>query len=457
MKSSDAEGQWRKLAARVSRVINIGWWVEMLAAPVLLAGMLGGCAALWLRHELPLVAGQLGAAAAGLFLLAAAVAWVRARRHFESPGSSLVRLEASMHLSNALSAAAAGVCPWPEPPAHASAGLTWRWPRLLVPPVAALTLLAAGIFLPVSKGGNLPVAPPEPLAWRQIKADITQLDEDKTIDPAYLEEVSKKLEGLRARQPEEWFSHASLEATDQLKQSHQAEANRLETELQRGERALNSLQNQAKAMPEAERARLLNEFDQALEGMREGAMQPNKELLQQLGNLDPAGIPQLNQEQLNQLRENMRKAAGELAKAGGDKAGQNGGGDPSEEWNDELLAGDGKGEGQGQGQGEGQGEGQGNGPGQGGIGRGPGTSPNLLGKNSVDFAAGDAQALQSQDLSRTLPGDLLEIQDGKHDVDQSAAGVRSGGLISGSGSGGDEIWKEPLDPDEQNAVGRFFR
>jgi hypothetical protein len=446
----------------VARGINLGWWAEKFSAPVLLAGMLGGCAALWLRHEASPQASQLGAGAGALVVLAALIGWLRARGHFESRASALVRLEAAMHLRNALSAAAAGVCPWPAAPARANAGLTWRWPRLLAPPAAALALLAAGVFLPVSRGGNLPVGPPpEPQAWRQIEADLTQLDEDKTVDPAYLEELSKKLEDLRARQPEEWFSHSSLEATDQLKQSHQAEANRLEAEMQRGERALNALQNQAKAMPEAERARLLSEFDQALEGMREGAMQPNKDLLNQLANLDPSALPQLDQAQLNQLRENMRKAAGELSKAGGEKPNPNGepGGDPSEDFNDELLSGEGQGDGQGQGNnpGQGDGQGQGNNPGQGGTGKGPGTSPNLLGTNSADFAAGDAQALQNKDLSRTLPGDLLELQDSKHDVDESAAGPRSGGSISGSGAGGDEIWKEPLDPDEQNAVGRFFR
>jgi hypothetical protein len=462
MKSADAERQWKRLAVRVSRVINLGWWAEMLATPLLLAGLVGGCAALLVRHEWPQDPRILFAAAGALVVLCALIAYLRARRRFESAKTAMVRLEASMHLRNALSAAAAGVRPWPEAPARASAGLHWRWPRLLVPPFAAIGLLALGLLLPVSRGANQPVsAPPEPLAWRQIQADLTQLDEDQTVDPAYLEEIAKKLDDLRGRQPEEWFSHSSLEATDQLKQGHQAEAARLERAIERAERALNALQNNAQGLPEAERARLLNEFDQALEAMREGAMQPNKELLEQLGNLDPSALQQLDPQQLDQLRENMRKKAGELAEAGGEKGKGGQGGEPGEEFNDELLAGEGEGQGNGQGQGQGngpgQGEGPGDGPGQGGVGRGPGTSPNLLGKNSTDIPAGDVQGLQSKDLSNTLPGDLLELQDAKHQVDESPAGQQSGGTIARSGSGGDEVWKEPLDPDEQNALRRFFR
>jgi hypothetical protein len=69
---------------------------------------------------------------------------------------------------------------------------------------------------------------------------------------------------------------------------------------------------------------------------------------------------------------------------------------------------------------------------------------------------GDLEALEAKDLSRSLPGDLLQLQDGEHDVDKSAAGTAAGGGINSTGAGGDRVWKESLDPEEQKALKKFF-
>lgn len=66
------------------------------------------------------------------------------------------------------------------------------------------------------------------------------------------------------------------------------------------------------------------------------------------------------------------------------------------------------------------------------------------------------QGLKAADLSKSLPGDLLELQDGKHDVDQSASKASAGGDVSDTGKGGDRVWKESLDPQEQKALKKFF-
>ena len=64
----------------------------------------------------------------------------------------------------------------------------------------------------------------------------------------------------------------------------------------------------------------------------------------------------------------------------------------------------------------------------------------------------DAGALELPDR----PGDLLELQDGEHDVDKSAVGPRAGGAAGAIGGGGDRVWKDALDPDEQKALKKFF-
>lgn len=69
------------------------------------------------------------------------------------------------------------------------------------------------------------------------------------------------------------------------------------------------------------------------------------------------------------------------------------------------------------------------------------------------------EGLESRDLSNTLPGDLLELQEGEHRVDESQIGVREGGAVEDLGEGGELIWKvaPDLHPDEKKALREFFK
>ena len=88
--------------------------------------------------------------------------------------------------------------------------------------------------------------------------------------------------------------------------------------------------------------------------------------------------------------------------------------------------------------------------------RGPGHAPGMLGAEGQKLGTGDLTGLESKDLSRSLPGDLLQLQDGEHDVDKSAVGPRAGGATGATGDGGDRVWKDALAPDEQKALKKFF-
>jgi len=457
MPSTDPRQAWERLARAVARRVNLGWWLERLAAPLLIAGLLGAFALLFLRREhpaTPVLTLLLGIAAA-LALLSGLV-WLLARTRFESPEDSMVRIEANMKLRNALSAARAGVAPWPAPPARVDAGLDWNWKRVLVAPLAALAFLAAALLIPVSAlPGPDSSAKEEPLAWQQLESDLDRLEEDELAEEDYLEEIRKKLEELKSQDEEEWFSHASLEATDSLKEQHRTELERVERGLSRTDRALGSLQKNAGAMAREKREGLMQQFDQALQGLQNGAMKPNRELLEQLQQLDPGQLGQLDAEQLQQLRQNLRNAAEAMREMNGGQGGEGGQGD---EWLDELLDGQDQ-----QGQGNCPGgncpgcpDCQGNQPGKGGINRGPGHAPGVLGREGDQLATGDLEKLEAKDLSRTLPGDLLELQDGEHEIDESPSRVREGGAVASRGEGGDRVWKDSLDPDEQRTLKRFF-
>ncbi len=432
--------RWLRHAAGVRRRVNFAWWVETMTAPLLVCSLVGAGLLLLARREVPDIGtGKvLGITVSGLLALGLACLMI-ARRHFEKTGDSLVRIEAAMRMRNALSAASAGVGPWPDPKARIDAGVHWHWPRLLVPVIGSLALLASGLWVPVSaRGSGTKGGADQPQAWAQLEAELDMLAQEEVADETYLEDMRKQLDELKAQEEEQWFSHSSLEATDSLKRSHDSETQRVERELGRAEKALAALEKNAGAMGQAEKDRLMEEFDQALEGLRNGAMKPNPQLMEQLRGMDLKNLGNLPPEQLRQLKENLAKHGKCLGECNGCEG---------NEWDEDLMAG---------GDGEGDGEGGGEGPGKGGISRGPGHADGVLGRQRDGLQTGKMEALSAEDLSRAAPGDLLELQDGEHDVDNNPSAITTGGDTSATGKGGDRVWRESLDPDEQRAMKRFF-
>ncbi len=451
-KETATQQLWIAQARRVARKVNFAWWLQGFSAPLLLTGLLGTVAILLLRrHDALRPLWHYGSALAAVLVIAALVTWWLMRRHFESPEQVLVRIEASMRLRSALSAAQAGVAPWPALPAEIHAGIGWHWQRVVFAPLAALLLLSASFLIPILKLQANQQAPDEPQAWARTEAELNKLDEEKIVDEEYIEEVRKKIEDLRAEDPQDWFSHSSLEATDNMRKEHKAEKQKLTRAMKQAAKALETLQKNPQ-MSEPEKARLANEFDQAVESMKNGAMKPNPGLMEKLNGLNPEKLGQLTPEQMQQLKQNMQQNAEKL-QSPGEAEGEGEG----EDWTDELLAdGTHPGDKPGQGNGEGEELEGGDKPGNGSVSRGPGHDPNLLGKASKELNTGKDQALQSRDLSKALPGDLLELQDGKHDIDTSASKVSGGGDVADTGKGGDRVWKESLDPNEQKALKKFF-
>lgn len=332
MAKEEAQIQWLSVAKATARRFNWAWFLEKLSLPLVSAGLLGAILVMLARREwttfpwLP----SLGVAC-GVMALVVLIAWLIARRHFTSQENALVRIESAMSLNNSLTAARQGIAPWPQVAEETSDGTNWNWSRLLIPPLATLLLLSAAFLLPISAKNDPNAAPPEEPANRQaLQASIDELRKDETIDEEYLDEIEEKVEELREQPKETWFEHSALEATDSLKEAHEQQLKELERDLRKSERALNALQNHSENMNPGTRERLLEQFDQALEQMNNGAMKPNKELLDQLGEIDPQKLGNLSQEQMDQLRENMRKAAQQMQNAGGE--GQGG-----DEWLDELM------------------------------------------------------------------------------------------------------------------------
>jgi len=433
---------WERRARRIARAVNVAWWLDALAFPVVAGSAAAAACVLLLRNQAQPPSTALTAGCATLAALAVAVAaLLRARRKFESPVRSMIRIEAALGMHNALSAARAGVAPWPSPRpvTTADVGLRWQWKRLAMPPLAALALVAAALWIPVGQSAAAHrAAPQQPPAWERLDAELDALAETAVVDETYLEETRERLDQLRSAEPDQWFSHASMEATDGLLRGHRHETRRMEEEMDRATRALDRMDAMGPDAGADAFATEAGEFQQALDGMQAGAMKPNAELLEKLANLDPDALANLTPQQLRELQNQLKEAADALKNAcqngacdglGDGPPGAERGGEPGED-----------------------GQFPGGQPGEDG-----GHVPGLLGDEPRPHAGpGTPEALAAQDLSRTGLGDLLEIRQGEHDTEDLATIPLPGGGTAGAGTGGDRVWRDSLDPAEQRAIRRFF-
>ena len=427
---------WGRLARALRWKINAAWWLQVLATPLALVSLVLVGLILWARRYWPEQAASWGGVVVAVALVAVVLwAWWRARGRFVDLRGALVRLESRLRLHNRLSAAAAGACAWPAPPEHAAHGIRWAPGQTLLPPLAAAALLAAAWWVPVTAASShRPTS--EPAAWRTTETELETLTRERLADPASLEQTREKIEELRARDPAKWFSHSSLEATDQLREAHLRAGAELRSQLRQAAQGASRLAEGGGALSARARAQAQERFRDSVEAMRAGAMRPPEELLNQLREIDPAQLGNMDPQQLQQMIDELKAMAEGLGR---------GLGEGGEE-------GDGEGEGDGDGEGE---DGNGDEPGRGGVNRGPGTTTDLYGKERHKADPAKPEALESPDLSRALPGEVLGNSEIERELDRTSPGLRGGGSADTSGGGG-ATWQESLHPKEQEALKRFF-
>ena len=447
MDNSPQRLTWLSHAKSVTTKVNLAWWLQAFNVPLVILAIAMAASIMVARYYLALPSYTVVALSiAAILIITGYAAYRLSRKKFETQKDALVRIEDSMKLRNALTSAEAGVTPWPATPPNIHAGIRWHLPKAFCPTLLALIVVIASLFIPVGSIADTEKQQKAPENLTDLENKIELLEDDDVVQEDYTEKLKEDVEDLKEQDPADWYSHSSLEAIDNLKKSHEAAANNLEQNLNNAERTLQNLQKHGDKVNQATKESLLEEFGKAVENMDNGAMKPNKELLDKLKQLDPKKLGQLDQEQLDQLRKNMRNTAKKLGKQQGD---QNGDGD------DEDGDGDGEDEGEGKGEGEGDGEPK-DGPGKGGIQRGPGHDPKARGKLMDELETGKHERIKPKDLSDTLPGDLLETTDGEHETDKTDATLRAGGASSHQGEGGDRVWKNSLLPNEKKALKNFF-
>jgi hypothetical protein len=312
MDPNQATRFWQQAARRTARKVNLGWWFEFFA-PLLIAAAVVGFVVIFLlrsRHREITIA-TAGPWLIGALVVTAGIAYLISRRRFIDESIGLVRLEARLRLDNALTAAAKGLRPWPDPSATVVDGYRWRWAWLITPVAAAVACVGAAFWLPVRADADSTAAHfTPPLAWPQMEDWLKKLEAENVIDPDQLNELNQRLEALEAQPERDWYAHNSLEATDNLRDGLQKSIHELGSQLQNAERSLDALQNHSEELSAAAKEKLLNDFDAALQGLKANDLKLDPALMSKLAALDPKKLKSLSPEQLNQLREAMKKKSG---------------------------------------------------------------------------------------------------------------------------------------------------
>ncbi len=362
------------------------------------------------------------------FILAAAISALRVRRRFFTTTDALTQLDINLHLDTRLTAAARGVGDFP-PPRPAPDGFNWRWqPIATALGASALTLLLAA-WIPVSKSNNSFRPTQPPTSWTDIQTWAERLAESEIVEPEAVEELEEKLDALRDQPAEDWFSHASLEAGDTLRDQTAESIRALERDLTTAANSLASAADRDSSLTDSDLQQLDQRLDQSLSNLELGNLPLNPELLDQLKNLDLSQARQLSPEQLKQLKERLKSGAGVCKACLGPGEG---GGEKLVDGN--LLT-----------------------PGTGDVTRGPGTGPVGRTARPTDLGSSAMEPISNPDLTRALPAETLALATGEHQDVPVTNGPIDGGAITSTGSGGDAIWRENLTPAERATLQRFFK
>jgi hypothetical protein len=436
---------WQLHARRTVRRLNLAWWLQFFAPWAAGLGLVLMGVVLWLRsqgRELPWPA-MLGSLV-GVYLVTGLICWAVARRRFAKTEEGMVLLESRLKLNNALSAAAGGVTAWPPVPEKVDDGFRFRAPWLMAPAILTVTCLSLAFLLPISQAVAPPSLPP-PLALTRAENILNTLEKEEVADPEALEKAREQLQALLNQPPEDYYTHHSLEAADALETSLGEAAGNLGQQLQTAAQAAESLEKYDSSLSPSAKQQLETDLKSAIEGIKNSSFGASEALQKQLGQLDPSKLKELDPAQMKKMMENLKaKSAACKNCKGGACEGQS----EAEKALSELLNGKKKGQGEGEGK---------EGPGQGGVDRGPGTEEISYSNNPNDLSTNKLEQLESQDLSRTLPGDHLGTRDVEHQLDKSATAPTAGGSVSTPAGGGDAVWRDQLLPSEQKVLRKYFK
>jgi hypothetical protein len=379
------------------------------------------------------------------FGIAASWAWLQARKHFCTWRQALVRLETVLGLHNQLSAAQDGIVPWPTPLSKIRDGYADNWKMILMPLLAGSLFLWIAHIVPVSRtklGTNgEPIS--EPPEFAQVQNWINGLKAEDLIEPDKLQEMQTALDKLRARPAQDWYTQSNLEAANSLKELAEQSMNSLGQDLDKADHAVQAMRDKMENSSDSSSLQpMQDELRKAGANLASGNLPLKRELVDQLRGGESAADKPLSAGQLKALHERLKK--GELASQTAPKS--NGG--LSEEMQQAMAS-------AAMGQGA---ERRKLAPGPGGLGGGKESAPLELQPREKITSAGALTPVSNDDMSRAALGETLKVSASQHAVDPAAyRGTQNAGAAQVQGNGGEAVWRSTYDPQEADALARFFK
>ena len=291
--------------------------------------------------------------------------------------------------------------------------------------------------------------------------DSPRLDQrvrEEAIDERSASAVQERIEEILERPRDAWYEHATLEAAGTLREQTAAELAALARNLAAAEQAAADLAAAPSGAASAEKQRDSQALAAAARQLALGGMRPAGDAGEKLGKEAAEALADLSPEQLRELaaalRANRSKLKAALAKAANFDLAALG---PESDCEGCKPCGTCKECREGK-------------PckkgacaacsraGRGGITRGPGEAPMKAGTEEDLGATRRELVTAPTDIERSAAGELLDVVDAEHAVDESAyAGPQAGGNIAPSADGGGPSRVDNLLPREQDAVRRFFK
>lgn len=437
--AADDARYWQRRTALLRAQVNAGWWLSAWLQGVLLVAIGGAFAVLWTRWQHEAAVPVVWQGIAGALAVAALAAWWSARPHFESAASARVLLEDAAGLHARLTAAAAGVGPWPARPADGDRRwpVVWRWRRPLALATVVTTMLAAATFVPMATARGIArqvIEKPRDAAvverWNEA------LRRDAVIDEASGEAIDRRIADLLERPRDRWYENSSLEAAATLREQTAADLDALARNLDAAREAAARLAAATDGGSAADKAATAAALAAAAERLAGAALRPGTPFDRaRLG----AG---LSAEQCRDLaaslRDNGQRLRAALAQAGGI----------------ELTFVESK---QDAPCNACQGCRMGGPCDHAHVSRGPGATDNRFTDREQRSSARPEQLGVKPDADRAAPGQLLGVVDGDQTPEPEAfTGPQAGGAVADPGAGGSAARVDDLLPGERDTVRRYF-
>ncbi len=438
MNTSDPARVWTAAGHRAASLVNLGWVADRFLPLFGVANLMAAAAWILCQKLAPDLLVWYGGSYAAVVLSLLIVALWQARRRWYGEEDGLLHLDLHLGLHGALGAARAGAAPWPSVPAELPSKLVWKPTRPAGFAVLSLLLIALVMLvrLDAVEKSNLAHAPQKPASWKQMEDFLKEARETPVFEPEQLKKIEERLARLEAQKPEDWFTPASMEAGDNLRnQTAQSVAETLQNLSEAGS-AAQAVEGAPAQMTPQDREQLEQQFDQALAQLGLGTLPLNNETLSQLKQMSGDQLSALSPDALKKLQEKLGQCRG-LGKGMGKQLGL---GPIGEGEFSDLPGEDGDGE-----------------PGSNGISRGRGDA-DLTFKREASPGGATPEGLSNPNLDEAALGEVVKVSRIENDQRKpDYGGVTTGGAAASQGSGGDAVWKNRLSPQERKSLQRYFK